>query len=137
MTRRAVPWVWRYFQNSARNDNIRLSHWVKVADDPSRDYPFAKFDKKINLVEYTDEEYDKYLQDEHWTKIETDHLFDLCRQFDLRFPVIADRFEGNKTLEEMKERYYSVSRLMLAREERNSFVSSENPKREEVKVAGK
>jgi DNA methyltransferase 1-associated protein 1 len=30
-----------------------------------------------------------------WSKEETDHLFDLCEQFSLRFIVIADRFGLN------------------------------------------
>lgn len=42
-----------------------------------------------------------------WTKEETDQLFDLCQQFDLRFVVIADRFPSSRTVEELKDRYYS------------------------------
>lgn len=42
-----------------------------------------------------------------WTKEETDQLFDLCERFDLRFIVIADRFPLSRTVEELKDRYYS------------------------------
>lgn len=42
-----------------------------------------------------------------WTKEETDLLFSLCEQFDLRFIVIADRFPSSRTVEELKDRYYS------------------------------
>lgn len=42
-----------------------------------------------------------------WTKEETDQLFDLCKRFDLRFVIIADRFPSNRTVEELKDRYYS------------------------------
>lgn len=42
-----------------------------------------------------------------WTKEETDKLFDLCEQFDLRFIVVADRFPTSRTVEELKNRYYS------------------------------
>lgn len=42
-----------------------------------------------------------------WTKEETDQLFDLCERFDLRFVVIADRFPSSRTVEELKDRYYS------------------------------
>lgn len=42
-----------------------------------------------------------------WTKEETDQLFDLCERFDLRFIVIADRFPSPRTVEELKDRYYS------------------------------
>ena len=30
--------------------------------------------------------------DSDWSKDETDYLFQLCRRFDLRFPVIEDRY---------------------------------------------
>ena len=34
--------------------------------------------------------------DTGWTKEETDYLLGLCRQYDLRFVVIADRYQfGN------------------------------------------
>lgn len=42
-----------------------------------------------------------------WTKEETDQLFDLCERFDLRFIIIADRFPSSRTVEELKDRYYS------------------------------
>lgn len=42
-----------------------------------------------------------------WTKDETDQLFDFCERFDLRFIVIADRFPSSRTVEELKDRYYS------------------------------
>lgn len=42
-----------------------------------------------------------------WNKEETDQLFDLCERFDLRFVVIADRFPTSRSVEELKNRYYS------------------------------
>ncbi|RKO83957.1 hypothetical protein BDK51DRAFT_28963, partial [Blyttiomyces helicus] len=51
-----------------------------------------------------------------WTQEETDYLFSLCRQFDLRFPVIADRYEypgSSRSMEDLKERYYSIGRRLL------------------------
>ena len=42
-----------------------------------------------------------------WSKEDTDRLFDLCEQFDLRFIVIADRFTPPRTVEQLKSRYYS------------------------------
>ena len=44
-------------------------------------------------------------------------LFDLCRRFDLRWPVIHDRFpKGStpRTMEQLKERYYDMCRTLLA-----------------------
>jgi DNA methyltransferase 1-associated protein 1 len=42
-----------------------------------------------------------------WSREDTDRLFDMCEQFDLRFYVIADRFTPSRTVEELKQRYYS------------------------------
>jgi DNA methyltransferase 1-associated protein 1 len=54
--------------------------------------------------------------DMDWTREETDYLFQLCQQFNLRFIVIADRYdfpEKQRSLEELKERYYHVSKLVI------------------------
>ncbi|XP_021904330.1 SWR1-complex protein 4 isoform X2 [Carica papaya] len=110
-----ITWQWLPFTNSARKDNLQLYHWVRVVNGvpPTGDYSFAKYNKLVDVIKYTDEEYEKYLTDPMWTKEETDQLFDLCERFDLRFIVIADRFPSSRTVEELKERYYSVSRAIL------------------------
>ncbi|KAL8161093.1 hypothetical protein V2J09_012582 [Rumex salicifolius] len=111
-----VTWQWLGFSNSARKDNLELFHWVRVVNGvpPTGDYPFAKYNKSVDVIKYTDEEYQKLLADPKWTKEETDKLFDLCETFDLRFTVIVDRFPSPRTMEELKDRYYSVSRAILA-----------------------
>ncbi|MFH4979983.1 hypothetical protein AB6A40_006692 [Gnathostoma spinigerum] len=109
--RHARPWEWRPFVNEARTDGLRLSHWQRVDKlDTAHPYPFARFNKVINIPVYTNEEYDKYLTSNKWTKEDTAYLFELCRRFDLRWVVIADRWEGSvkKTMEEMKDRFYNV-----------------------------
>ncbi|GAV65867.1 hypothetical protein CFOL_v3_09381 [Cephalotus follicularis] len=110
-----ISWEWLPFTSSARKDNLQLYHWVRVVNGvpPTGDYSFAKYNKSVNVVKYTDEEYDKYLVDSMWSKEETDQLFDLCERFDLRFIVIADKFPLSRTVEELKDRYYSVSRAIL------------------------
>ncbi|KAJ3208047.1 DNA methyltransferase 1-associated protein 1 [Entophlyctis luteolus] len=54
--------------------------------------------------------------DPDWTKDETDELFDLCRRFDLRFIVVADRLESGRerSVEDIKERYYNVTNKINA-----------------------
>lgn len=42
---------------------------------------------------YSEQEYQVHLHDDGWTKAETDHLFDLCKRFDLRFIVVHDRYD--------------------------------------------
>ncbi|XP_022899158.1 SWR1-complex protein 4 isoform X2 [Olea europaea var. sylvestris] len=110
-----ITWKWLPFTNSARKDDLQLYHWVRVVNGvpPTGDYSFAKYNKSVDVIKYTDEEYDKYLVDPAWTKEETDRLFDMCEQFDLRFIVIADRFPSSRTVEELKNRFYSVSRAIL------------------------
>ncbi|CAI9104858.1 OLC1v1003641C5 [Oldenlandia corymbosa var. corymbosa] len=110
-----VTWQWLPFTNSARKDNLQLYHWVRVVNGvpPTGDYSFAKYNKHVDVVKYTDEEYEKHLTDPMWTKEETDKLFDLCELFDLRFIVIADKFPSSRTVEELKARYYNVTRTIL------------------------
>ncbi|KAJ0779172.1 putative transcription factor MYB-HB-like family [Helianthus annuus] len=122
-----ITWEWLSFTNSARKDDLKLYHWVRVVNGapPTGDYSFAKYNKSVDVIKYTDEEYEKHLTDPSWTKEETDELFDLCERFDLRFVVIADRFSSSRSVEELKNRYYSVSRaILIARAPSPADVSS-------------
>ena len=49
-------WVWNGFGNPARTDELKLHHWTKVQekDEP---YPFARFNRKVEVIKYTPEEY--------------------------------------------------------------------------------
>jgi DNA methyltransferase 1-associated protein 1 len=109
-------WVWHSFTHPARNDNLHLNHWQR-REDVNKDYEYAQFNKKINLVEFTDNEYETLINDidPYWTKEETLYLWDLCKQFDLRFIVIYDKYDTqyDRTVEELKDRYYSVSKKIL------------------------
>lgn len=129
--------------------------------DIGGDYAFAKYNKKVDMLQYNDEEYELYCSsDPSWraaartapvflppthpssppphtsphsltlvtvrpplsiprTRAETDYLFDLCLRLDLRFIVIADRYEWpnvTRTVEDLKARYYGIAqRLVEAR----------------------
>jgi DNA methyltransferase 1-associated protein 1 len=110
-------WVWAAFTNSARTDGEQFHHWVKASIEYP-DYPYAKFDAKIEAVTYSSEEYDVLLLSSRWNRSETDHLLDLCFRFDLRWPVIVDRYSllPPRTLDEIRSRYYFiVSRLKRSR----------------------
>ncbi|XP_024379612.1 SWR1-complex protein 4 isoform X2 [Physcomitrium patens] len=110
-----ISWQWLPFSTSARTDNLQLYHWVRIVDgsQPSGDYAFAKYNKGVDGVRYTDEEYNQLLVDPNWSREETDRLFDMCEQFDLRFIVIADRFTPPRTVEELKHRYYSAAKTII------------------------
>lgn len=47
------------------------------------------------MFRYTPDEYEKLIASDSsdWSKAETDYFMDLCERFDLRFTVIADRYE--------------------------------------------
>lgn len=113
---RVTKWVWTKFNNPARPDNFQFLHWQRE-EDLDKDYEYAQFNKKIKLVEFTQEEYENLLKelDPSWTYEETLYLWELCRQFDLRFTIIHDRYDYPiaRTIEELKDRYYSISRKIL------------------------
>ena len=46
-----------------------------------------------SLIEYSQFEYDECLVDPDWTPHESKYLFDLLKQYDLRFVIAADRYE--------------------------------------------
>lgn len=82
------------------------------------DYPYAKFNHRVEVVTYSNQEYDVLLQSSNWNRSETDHLMDLCYQYDLRWPVIVDRYDllPPRTLDEIRTRYYYiVARLKRSR----------------------
>ncbi|KAM0897484.1 hypothetical protein ACQ4PT_022547 [Festuca glaucescens] len=124
-----VAWQWLPFTTSARTDSLQLSHWVRVVNGvlPTGDYDFAKYNTKVDVLKYTDEEYEKYLTEPTWSREETDQLFELCERFDLRFIVIADRFPTDRSVEDLKSRYYSVTRALLIARARSFDEVAGNP----------
>lgn len=96
---------------------LRLSHWVRDLPpnhvEGAPDFKFHKFNTSSQPYSYTNEEYTHYLRGESWRKgagaevgtansvvaeddwprEETDHLFALAHRYDLRFVVMADRWD--------------------------------------------
>ncbi|KAI1336768.1 SWR1-complex protein 4 [Xylariaceae sp. FL0016] len=168
----AARWEMSPFRNSARGDgSLRLRHWKKQTEEQSRatshlpqdeqtlaekgiedeldkeqdeldDSTFAKFNVQVDVPQYSEDQYNSNLTNSDWTKDETDYLLDLARTFDVRWPLIWDRYEyspslpGNvangdgsdatdsnmaiipapkaRTLEDLKSRYYEVAAKMMA-----------------------
>ncbi|KZT05541.1 uncharacterized protein LAESUDRAFT_726808 [Laetiporus sulphureus 93-53] len=112
-----VKWEWKSFKNGARSDSLKLSHWTKAETDPDADYPFAKYNIQPMAYVYSQDEYTRFLEDKDWTKEETDYLFNLAREYDLRWYIIHDRYEyeggPERTLEDLKDRYLSVCRKLV------------------------
>lgn len=112
----AAKWEHRRFTNSARSDDLILRHWrrkaevppppageeeeqkekeadVEMKEEPVEDSIFAKFNVQVQVPKYDDEQYNAHLQNEHWSRDETDYLMELAQEYDLRWPVIWDRYE--------------------------------------------
>lgn len=95
------------------------------------------------MTKYDDEEWESLLKADSgdWSREETDYLFELCERFDLRFTVIADRWDfttaaaagaagaavsTQRSVEDLKERYYSISRkLLMAREGNEALIANQ------------
>jgi DNA methyltransferase 1-associated protein 1 len=107
-----TKWVWAPFGNSARSDGLQLRHWVKEGVEYP-DYPYARYNVKLDAVSYTDEEYASYLEVSGWTKPDTDTLVAMCRRYNLCWPVIADRcataLSAARPVEQLQHRYYSIA----------------------------
>jgi DNA methyltransferase 1-associated protein 1 len=157
----AARWEMRPFKNSARGDSdFTLRHWrrkdekqdgsdpspeqTSQGDQPQRprdeieDSAFAKYNVQVSVPQYSEGQYQQSLQHNDWTKEETDYLLELARGFDLRWPLIWDRYEWNppatngeadadgdeskaivpatrpRSLEDLKARYYEVASKMMA-----------------------
>lgn len=129
--RKVRQWKWLPFSNPARKDNAVFHHWRRVTDE-GKEYPFARFNKQVSIPTYTETEYLQELQSPSWTRAETDHLFDLCHRFDLRFILIHDRYDTNKfptgrTIEDLKQRYYFVCHT-LAKMRGTESATGQEPK---------
>ncbi|GAA5850157.1 hypothetical protein JCM8547_001025 [Rhodosporidiobolus lusitaniae] len=133
----AARWQWVGFTNPSRGAGMPqevgrgvegeharrklvLKHWVKDLPtnfvDGAPDHKFAKFNTSSQPFEYTDEEYELWLKADDWSKAETDHLFELAHRYDLRFIVMADRWElpSERGVDALKNRYYSICRTLAA-----------------------
>lgn len=81
-----VQWEWKSFTSSARPD-LELKHWQKKGVQ-WEDYPFAKFNKRLKLLAYSDAEYESLLESPEWSRQKTDELMAMVQQFDMNFLVI-------------------------------------------------
>lgn len=137
-----VKWRKTGFKIASREEGssaqLVLRHWVKDLPDGHLDGTVDDKFNKFNtfstplLFDYTDEEYTTILIstslplsssspthartiDPQWTREETDELFHLARLYDLRFIVMADRWESTnpKSVDQLKDRYYAVGRALL------------------------
>ncbi|KAL6707925.1 swr complex subunit [Coniothyrium glycines] len=110
----AKKWIQQPFVNPARPDGLVLKHWrrkpttappVQETDDAvmqDSDMPdsyletcadYVKYDIKVDMPTFTDEEYDAHLRSTDWSREETDYLFEVVQDYSYRWAVIWDRYE--------------------------------------------
>jgi DNA methyltransferase 1-associated protein 1 len=113
-----------------------------VSKQPEQEYAFAKYNVKPRLPRrYTDDEYNRHLKSDDWSREETDYLMDLVTDYDIRWVLIADRYDyqprmdtqpdanalvpakHHRTMEQMKARYYTIAATMLSLEHPPSEMS--------------
>ena len=136
--KKARPWCWAPFSSNARNDGLLLHHWVRAGVEYP-EYPFARFNVHLDALNYKETDldgdafYKGHLQDDNWTQSETDTLLELCRIYELRWPVIIDRWIGkfgslsNKSVEDLQHRYYTIGMVLNRRlVEKAAKVEAEN-----------
>lgn len=125
--RKVVKWTWTPFTNPARNDGFQLHHWRREMDK-NKEYPFAKMNVSVNIVNYTDAEYQELLQSNDWSRAETDYLMKMCRKFDLRFVVIQDQWDKvtykQRSVEDIKDRYYFIYNTIAKIRNESTFSST-------------
>jgi DNA methyltransferase 1-associated protein 1 len=160
----AARWEHKQFRNSARDDQtLILRHWKRKTEpgqpgdhadaesseavkdengedgskteDVIEDSAFSKFNVKVQIPEYNDEQYNAKLQNDDWTQEETTYLMTLVRDYDLRWPLIWDRYDfvpkapedadmngensavvpvaKPRDMEDLKARYYEVAAKMM------------------------
>lgn len=122
---------------SYRNEAIDIQNLMNIKNSTGNVVssntaaPKPKTEDEINTA--VDEFYHQYLHDDNWTQSETDTLLELCRVYELRWPVIADRWIGkygslsSKKVEDLQHRYYTIGySLNKMRVERAAKVEAEN-----------
>lgn len=76
-----------------------------------------KYNVPIELIMFTKEEFEDHLKDLDisWSFEETKYLWELCQRYDLRFIIIADRYDEKycRGIEDLKQRFYSVTKRLL------------------------
>lgn len=132
------PWTYAKFEATPY---LKLEHWVKgskelLKDDPQKNV-FAKFNQHLIIPDFTENGFNEFMQQADndksetptgnkeiydWSYDEVKYLFDLCRKYDMRWYVILDRYnyKENRTLEDLKEMFYTVYRRYLEKNEKNN-----------------
>jgi DNA methyltransferase 1-associated protein 1 len=105
------PAHWEQTSTGNRPDLPLLKHWQKaVTETPS----FTKYNVEPEVPNFDDAQYEDHLKDPNWTLEETRYLVDTYKECNGKWTVVIDRYEKpDRSMEDLKARYYSVSAVML------------------------
>ncbi|OAK95793.1 hypothetical protein IQ06DRAFT_283620 [Phaeosphaeriaceae sp. SRC1lsM3a] len=157
----AKKWEQQPFRNPVRTDGLVLKHWRRkpapappvqpLEDAPMQDgeqtesnidvcSDYAKYDIRVDLPTFTDDEYDAYLRSDEWSREETDYLIEMVGDFAYRWAVVWDRYDfqpsknaeeavvsetdqalaalpfapsKKRTVEDLKARFYDISAKLM------------------------
>lgn len=160
----AKKWIQQPFTNPARSDGLVLKHWrrkptaapaVQESEDAAMQdsenadsylescADYIKYDIKVDMPTFSDEEYDAHLRSDDWSREETDYLFEVVQDYAYRWAVIWDRYDyrpsrfrqiaqdgavgeqdqalatlpfapsKNRSLEDLKARFYEISAKLM------------------------
>jgi DNA methyltransferase 1-associated protein 1 len=105
------PAHWEQTSTGNRSDLPLLKHWQKAATEtPS----FTKYNVEPEVPNFDDAQYEDHLKDPNWSLEETRYLVDTYKECNGKWTVIIDRYEKpERSMEDLKARFYSVSAVML------------------------
>ncbi|KAK2960371.1 putative DNA methyltransferase 1-associated protein 1 [Blattamonas nauphoetae] len=104
-------WEWKEIQNPDRTDGQTFSTYSQSNLPASFILP-RTYKKPFKVPSYTQQEYDSYLSAPGWTKETTDTMFSLLSTLSFSFAAVSDRIEPEKSIEELKSRFYNVCRIL-------------------------
>lgn len=105
------PSHWELASTGNRPDLPLLKHWQKAATEaPS----FAKYNVEPEVPVFDDTQYEEHLKDPNWTLEETRYLVETYKECNGKWTVVVDRYnKPDRTMEDLKARYYTISATML------------------------
>jgi DNA methyltransferase 1-associated protein 1 len=105
------PSHWDLTSTGNRPDLPLLKHWQKASTEaPS----FAKYNVEPEVPVFDDTQYEEHLKDPNWTLEETRYLVDTYKECNGKWTVVVDRYnKPERTMEDLKARYYTISATML------------------------
>ncbi|KAK3112676.1 swr complex subunit [Teratosphaeriaceae sp. CCFEE 6253] len=117
---RAAHWTAEDTPIATRRDQLRARRWRRATTAPTEDglpsAKFAKYSVNVDVPVYNPATYEQHLTHADWTQAETDRLFATYQDCSGKWPVIADRYEGDRerSMEELKSRFYGASATLLS-----------------------